>query len=162
MALLKTGVQRAVATALAGEGHLGSLIAAPSAAADGPFDNLACKLSPRGMSQWVKKANSDVKGVKAFAAAVGSLSNQTRQFALDKWEAGEPATIIIDGGNPSPPLNLRFDDLVVPSLPVAPPPQTGSFDDTRPLPLRVLDCSGYRYQYLFDICMQGQLDPVYR
>lgn len=159
-----TRAQRFVATTLVGVGLSTCLITPPEGSAQGPLDDLACKLSSTGISQWVKKANSGVKGVKAFAAAVGFVSDQGCKYALDQWQAGETATIVVDGSTPSPPMRMSFENLLTPSLPAAPAPQPGRtlsemIADVR---YRSFQCSGYQYQYLFDMCMRGELEPVYR
>jgi hypothetical protein len=112
------------------------------------------------MGQLIQKAIK-AKWVGAFGAVAGGvLSDQCKPF-IQKISQNEPATINLqtrDGQSLSQTIN--FSDLVQNNYSSAPAPvYPGSFLD--PQELRAEECDGYQYQAFFDLCMSGEIDPLY-
>jgi hypothetical protein len=149
---------------------LNMTISAPTAAADDPdLSGAACVMGSTYLADLVKKASKS-RGIGAIAAGLGFLANGECKKALNSWQNGEAATIVVQAPKQTiPPQKIYFQDLVATDLPdpVSPPNISGGLgqiinqaaDDYNQ---RLTACSGYRYQVFFDKCMDGVLDPVYR
>jgi hypothetical protein len=138
----------------------GGVVFAPHAAADWEDDavNVGCDVATTALTTWVKKA-STVRLVGLFADAVAPTVSKGCKWAIKTWVLGEPATLSVNAHSQT----IYFDDLVT-DLPdsSATPPSTVTGQAVFEELMREIHCGGYKYRVFFQMCLDGELEPVYR
>jgi hypothetical protein len=140
-----------LAAALAIVALLGAMLPMPVARAD-IGDTVACAVSSFGLKKLVttlfRVGNPESLAMTVFgAAATGECGD-----LLKKWDNDQPATLGVNTPNGLVSQTLSWRDLTATELPMQQPPTAS----------RERQCSGWVLQTFFDMCVDGQLDPIYR